>query len=388
MRASNVYSTGFPQYDSWFGKMVGQFLNGELGSLDSVDPHFSALLYAGDRFEAKSKIESALAEGKIVLIDRYIGSNLAHQTARVAPAKREEFGRWIRHLEYEIYDLPREDRVIYLRVPPGVAQKLVNRKSQRTYTNAKQDLLEASLRHLQDAADMYDSLSREVPWVTIECFDPARHAVRPPDDNRHGGLGRDSSGHRQPACVTVEFRSTLMGFSEFLAINASSLLCRARSAADACPTLCFSPAPAGVGKFTLARMFAQAANCERLTGDFCGQCHPCQRIALLCDPQKLIEQGIAERGESADAATVERTPPDPAITSRRPGPSSPIPFASRHPSHGPCCASARSAPFSAPLRSNPWAAAVSSCSTARKPCAAMSPMSASKSLKSPLAPPP
>src|SRR6202040_4184401 len=67
----SVYSTGFPQYDSWFGKIVGQFLNGELGSLDSVDPHFSALLYAGDRFEAKTKIESALAEGKIVLIDRY-----------------------------------------------------------------------------------------------------------------------------------------------------------------------------------------------------------------------------------------------------------------------------------------------------------------------------
>ena len=169
----SVYSTGFPQYDSWFGKMVGQFLNGELGSLASVDPHFSALLYAGDRFEAKSKIESALAEGKIVLIDRYIGSNLAHQTARVAPPKREEFARWIRHLE---------DRVIYLRVPPGVAQKLVSQKSQRTYTNAKQDLQEASLRHLQDAADMYDSLSRDVPWVTIECFDPARNSVRPPSE--------------------------------------------------------------------------------------------------------------------------------------------------------------------------------------------------------------
>ena len=177
-----VYSTGFPQYDSWFGKMVGQFLNGELGSLDSVDPHFSALLYAGDRFEAKTKIESALGEGKIVLVDRYIGSNLAHQTARVTPAKRQEFARWIRHLEYEIYELPREDRVIYLRVPPGVAQELVNQKSQRAYTNAKQDLLEASLRHLQDAADIYDSLARDIPWVTIECFDPVRDSVRPPGD--------------------------------------------------------------------------------------------------------------------------------------------------------------------------------------------------------------
>ena len=177
-----VYSTGFPQYESWFGKMVGQFLNGELGSLESVDPHFSALLYAGDRFEAKQKIVAALDEGKIVLVDRYIGSNLAHQTARAAPQKREEFARWIRHLEYNIYELPREDRVIYLRVPPGEAQKLVNQKSQRSYTDAKQDLLEANLRHLQDAADIYDQLSRESPWIKIECFDPSRNAVRPPAD--------------------------------------------------------------------------------------------------------------------------------------------------------------------------------------------------------------
>jgi dTMP kinase len=177
-----VYSTGFPQYDSWFGKMVGQFLNGELGSLQSVDPHFSALLYAGNRFEAKTKIETALAEGKTVLIDRYIGSNLAHQTARVAPEKREDFRRWIRHLEYEIYNLPREDRTIYLRVPPSEAQKLVSRKTERTYTTAKQDLLEASIHHLQDAADMYDLLSRDAPWITIQCFDAARGSIRPPEE--------------------------------------------------------------------------------------------------------------------------------------------------------------------------------------------------------------
>ncbi len=48
-RGLRTYSTAFPQYDSWFGKMVGQFLNGDLGDLQSVDPHFTALLYAGDR---------------------------------------------------------------------------------------------------------------------------------------------------------------------------------------------------------------------------------------------------------------------------------------------------------------------------------------------------
>jgi dTMP kinase len=174
-----VYSTGFPQYDSWFGKMVGQFLNGDFGALESVDPHFSALLYAGDRFEAKFRLETALNQGKAVLVDRYIGSNLAHQTARVRAEERPAFIDWIEHLEYNIYNLPRESLVLYLRVPPRQAQELVGRKSPRSYTKVKQDLLEASLHHLEAAAAMYDQLSRRPNWATISCFDDIRKVMRP-----------------------------------------------------------------------------------------------------------------------------------------------------------------------------------------------------------------
>ena len=174
-----VYSTGFPQYDSWFGKMVGQFLNGDFGALETVDPHFSALLYAGDRFEAKFRLETALNQGKIVLADRYIGSNLAHQTARASAADRPAFISWIEHLEYNIYNLPRETLVLYLQVPPRQAQQLVARKSTRSYTTVKQDLQEASLRHLEDAAAMYDQLSRRPNWTTIPCYDETRGGMRP-----------------------------------------------------------------------------------------------------------------------------------------------------------------------------------------------------------------
>ena len=177
-----VYATGFPQYDSWFGSMVGKFLNGEFGSLQDVDPHFSALLYAGDRFEAKPRIQSALREGKIVLVDRYVASNLAHQVARASAEKRSEFLRWIEHLEYSIYGLPREDLILYLRVPPSQAQKLVARKSERNYTRATHDLQEKSLRHLEDAAQMYDMLSRSRPWATIQCYDAQNNALRLPED--------------------------------------------------------------------------------------------------------------------------------------------------------------------------------------------------------------
>jgi dTMP kinase len=181
-RGFSTYSTGFPQYESWFGRFVGRFLNGELGSLESVDPHFTAMLYAGDRFEAKPRLEAALKEGRVVLADRYIGSNLAHQVARAPAEKRSEFLSWIEHLEYNIYGLPRENLILYLRVPPMHAQNLIARKSARSYTAAKKDLLESSLRHLEDAAEMYDLLSRRSPWATIQCFDAERNAMRLPEE--------------------------------------------------------------------------------------------------------------------------------------------------------------------------------------------------------------
>lgn len=181
-RGHSVYATGFPQYDSWFGSMVGKFLNGDFGSLEAVDPHFSALLYAGDRFEAKPRIQSALNEGKVVLIDRYVSSNLAHQVARAPAEQRSEFLRWIEHLEYVVYGLPRDNLILYLRVPPSQAQKLVAMKAERNYTRAIHDLQEKSLRHLEDAAEMYDMLSRSRPWATIQCFDAQSGSLRLPEE--------------------------------------------------------------------------------------------------------------------------------------------------------------------------------------------------------------
>jgi len=99
-----------------------------------------------------------------------------------------------------------------------------------------------------------------------------------------------------------------MGFSEFLGNEKIVAALRGAFRASRVPHALLFTGPRGVGKYTLARMFAQAANCERLRDDFCGECPPCLQISQLADPQKLIAQGLAERGENADAATVERIP--------------------------------------------------------------------------------
>src|SRR5260370_12389865 len=99
-----------------------------------------------------------------------------------------------------------------------------------------------------------------------------------------------------------------MGFSEFLGNEAMVAALRGALRAERVPHAMLFTGPRGVGKFTLARMFAQAANCERLKDDFCGECPTCQRIVQPANLDELIAQGLAERGESADAATVERVP--------------------------------------------------------------------------------
>jgi len=99
-----------------------------------------------------------------------------------------------------------------------------------------------------------------------------------------------------------------MGFSEFLGNERLVAALRGALRSNRVPHALLFTGPRGVGKYTLARMFAQAANCERLPDDFCGECETCKRISLMAEPQRLIEQGLAERGESADAATVERVP--------------------------------------------------------------------------------
>jgi len=181
-RGLSILRISFPKYESTFGKLAGRYLNGDFGPLEAVDPHLSALIYAGDRFEAKAEVESALCAGKIVLADRYIASNLAHQSQRVPPGKRDDFFAWLKHIEYGIYGLPVEDLVIYLRLPAPEAQRLIGLKAARSYTSRRHDILEADISHLEQTALIYDRLATGPNWVRIDCIDASSGALHSPEE--------------------------------------------------------------------------------------------------------------------------------------------------------------------------------------------------------------
>jgi dTMP kinase len=184
-RGTPCVGFGFPRYESTFGRLIARFLNGELGKLDAIDPHLSALLYASDRFEAKNELDTALAAGNVVVADRYVGSNLAHQSARVPESERTNFLDWLRRVEYEIFGLPSEDLVIYLRLAAAQAQERVARKAARKYTALTHDIQEGDPHHLDQAAAVYDGLANDLNWLIVECFPFGSSTPRPANEIHH-----------------------------------------------------------------------------------------------------------------------------------------------------------------------------------------------------------
>lgn len=162
----------FPRYtQTFFGREVGKYLDGQYGSLEVVNPKFSALLYALDRFETNPLIEEALKRNEIVICDRYVGSNIAHQCARTTSTQTEELANWINTVEAEILGTRRPDITIFLDINVEQSRALVAQKDKRSYTEKSHDLHEASADHLSNALEHFRRLAKSEAWITIYCND-------------------------------------------------------------------------------------------------------------------------------------------------------------------------------------------------------------------------
>lgn len=164
----------FPRYQqTMFGQKIGDFLNGRFGTLESVHPLLASLLFAGDRFESRELIQTAIANHDVVICDRYVASNVAHQGAKASGTERHELIEWIQHLEYSIYKLPRADLTLFLDVDVEHAQELIAAKSRRDYTDKAADLQEADANYLRRVREVYLELARKQQWTSINCVQGA-----------------------------------------------------------------------------------------------------------------------------------------------------------------------------------------------------------------------
>ena len=168
----DVVAFDFPQYEQDSSYFVKQYLNGNYGTAEEVGPYTGSLFYALDRFQAAAAIRKALSEGKIVLANRFTGSNMAHQGTKFQnDEERRGYFIWLDNLEFLMLKIPRPHKNIVLRVPAETAQKLVDGKEERSYTDKKRDIHEADLNHLQKSVQVYDDLCQLFPrdYQRIDC---------------------------------------------------------------------------------------------------------------------------------------------------------------------------------------------------------------------------
>lgn len=168
----DVASFDFPRYNEPSSYFITKYLNGDYGTVDEVGPYTASLFYALDRYEAAQDIRQALNEGKVVITNRFTGSNMAHQGTKFDNTEeRRGYFLWVDSIEYQMLGIPRPDLSLVLRVPADLAQELVDEKATRTYTSKKRDLHEASLDHLEKAVLVYDDLCQLFPkdFKQLDC---------------------------------------------------------------------------------------------------------------------------------------------------------------------------------------------------------------------------
>ena len=174
-----VKRLSFPMYDTPTGKIIGACL---LGKPDmcreylkeecsffpegggNVDFLTALFYYAADRRYNLPKINQLLDDGYILVIDRYVSSNMAHRGGLLSDRKdRLDIYKKIETLEYEINGLPRPDKTVLLYLPYEYVCILKKNRDERF------DEAEKNETYLKLGEKAYLELSAIYGYDTIDC---------------------------------------------------------------------------------------------------------------------------------------------------------------------------------------------------------------------------
>lgn len=158
----------FPMYGhNEASDVIAKFLRGEFGGVDDVNPYFVANMYAMDRFFYLPELEQKLVENDVVILDRYVFSNMAYQAAKVDKGdelKRNSIIDWIEDFEFNFLKLPYPDLTIFFDVPITVVEERLKEQRKgddREYLKGKQDIHEVDLEFQKRVRKTYLFLNQE-----------------------------------------------------------------------------------------------------------------------------------------------------------------------------------------------------------------------------------
>ena len=159
-----VLQVSFPNYTSESSALVKMYLRGELGkSAEDVNAYAAATFYAADRYASYKGWRDFYLSGGIILADRYVGSNMAHQSAKLnSESEREEFLDWLDDFEFNRLELPRPDVTIFLNMPPEISANLRKERG-------REDIHESDADYMKKSYERYCVIAKKFGWKIIDC---------------------------------------------------------------------------------------------------------------------------------------------------------------------------------------------------------------------------
>ncbi|EKS4345966.1 thymidylate kinase [Clostridium sporogenes] len=167
-----VKKVEFPNYKSESSALIKMYLSGEFGkNPDSVNPYASSTFYAVDRFASyKKDWEEFYLKGGIIIADRYTTSNMIHQAAKIKEVQaKDKFLNWLWDFEFEKFNLPVPDCVIFLDMPPKCSKSLMETRNNKFTGEKEKDIHENNYEYLLESYNNSKYISEKYGWNRIEC---------------------------------------------------------------------------------------------------------------------------------------------------------------------------------------------------------------------------
>lgn len=173
-KGEKVVKFSFPNYNSDSSYFVKKYLNGEFGDdAKNINPYIASTFFAVDRYLTYIKeIKKYYDEDYYILMDRYVTSNIIYQAAKMENKNKiDEFINWNKELEYNKYNLPKPDYVIFLYMDLKESEKL--RKNRKAKLEGK-DIHEQNNEYLKKVSDNSLYICETEKWIKIECVKNGR----------------------------------------------------------------------------------------------------------------------------------------------------------------------------------------------------------------------
>ena len=163
----------FPCYEKPSSSLVKMYLDGDFGTdAMEVSPYIASTFFAVDRYAAyKTDFGKFYNDGGIIISDRYVSSNMLHQASKIDNKKeKEKFLNWLFDLEYNIYKIPKPDKVIFLNMPIEYSSKLLKNRDNR-FEYKKEDIHEKNIEYMKKSYETACELSKIYNWEEIKCVE-------------------------------------------------------------------------------------------------------------------------------------------------------------------------------------------------------------------------